>query len=128
MAKSPLTELFSTLKSYAQKLSDGERTPAEIATALNDWAHESADSVRAKIHEEVEAAVLKMGFIKRDEFDALARQVAQMKKTSKKAPAKKAPAKKAPAKKAPAKKAPAKKAPAKRVVKKSALKKKAVKR
>jgi BMFP domain-containing protein YqiC len=80
MAKSPLTELFSTLKSYAQKLSDGERTPAEIATALNDWAHESADSVRAKIHEEVEAAVLKMGFIKRDEFDALARQVAQMKK------------------------------------------------
>ena len=123
MAKSPLTELFSTLKSYAQKLSDGERTPAEIATALNDWAHESADSVRAKIHEEVEAAVLKMGFIKRDEFDALARQVAQMKKTSKKAPAKKAPAKKA-----PAKKAPAKKAPAKRVVKKSTLKKKAVKR
>ncbi|MEJ6761438.1 MAG: hypothetical protein QNK54_05525 [Candidatus Planktophila sp.] len=108
MAKSPLTELFSTLKSYAQKLSDGERTPAEIATALNDWAHESADSVRAKIHEEVEAAVLKMGFIKRDEFDALARQVAQMKKTSKKAPAKKAPAK--------------------RVVKKSTLKKKAVKR
>ncbi len=123
MAKSPLTELFSTLKSYAQKLSDGERTPAEIATALNDWAHESADSVRAKIHEEVEAAVLKMGFIKRDEFDALARQVAQMKKTGKKAPAKKAPAKKA-----PAKKAPAKKAPAKRVVKKSTLKKKAVKR
>lgn len=108
MAKSPLTELFSTLKSYAQKLSDGERTPAEIATALNDWAHESADSVRAKIHEEVEAAVLKMGFIKRDEFDALARQVAQMKKTSKKAPAKKTPAK--------------------RVVKKSTLKKKAVKR
>ena len=118
MAKSPLTELFSTLKSYAQKLSDGERTPAEIATALNDWAHESADSVRAKIHEEVEAAVLKMGFIKRDELDALARQVAKMKKTSKKAPAKKAPAKKA----------PAKKAPAKRVVKKSTLKKKAVKR
>jgi len=108
MAKSPLTELFSTLKSYAQKLSDGERTPAEIATALNDWAHESADSVRAKIHEEVEAAVLKMGFIKREQFDALARQVAQMKKTSKKAPAKKAPAK--------------------RVVKKSTLKKKAVKR
>ena len=113
MAKSPLTELFSTLKSYAQKLSDGERTPAEIATALNDWAHESADSVRAKIHEEVEAAVLKMGFIKRDEFDALARQVAQMKKTSKKTPAKKTPAKKT---------------PAKRVVKKSTLKKKAVKR
>jgi BMFP domain-containing protein YqiC len=105
MAKAPITEIFSTLKSYAQKLSDGERTPAEIATALNDWAHESADSVRAKIHEEVEAAVLKMGFVKREEFDALAKEVAALKKKS---PAKKV-AKKSPAKKI-AKKAPTKKA------------------
>lgn len=82
MAKAPITEIFSTLKSYAQKLSDGERTPAEIASALNDWAHESADSVRAKIHEEVESAVLKMGFVKREEFDALAKEVAQLKKKS----------------------------------------------
>jgi len=105
MAKAPITEIFSTLKSYAQKLSDGERTPAEIASALNDWAHESADSVRAKIHEEVEAAVLKMGFVKREEFDALAKEVAALKKIS---PAKKV-AKKSPAKKI-AKKAPTKKA------------------
>jgi BMFP domain-containing protein YqiC len=105
MAKAPLVEIFSTLKSYAQKLSDGERTPAEIASALNDWAHESADSVRAKIHEEVEAAVLKMGFVKREEFDALAKEVAALKK---KAPAKKIAKKTAPkkiAKKAPTKKA-----------------------
>jgi BMFP domain-containing protein YqiC len=104
MAKPPVSEIFTTLKSYAQKLSDGERTPAEIASALNDWAHESKDSVRAKIHEEVEAAVSKMGFIKRDEFDALANQVAAMKKTPAKKTAKKSPAKKI-AKKAPTKKA-----------------------
>lgn len=108
MAKPPVSELFSTLKSYAQKLSDGERTPAEIASALNEWAHESAESVRSKIHEEVESAVLKMGFVKREEFDALAKQVASLKKQ---APAKqiaKAPVKKSPkkvAKKAPTKKA-----------------------
>ena len=105
MAKAPVSEIFSTLKSYAQKLSDGERTPAEIASALNDWAHESADSVRAKIHEEVEAAVLKMGFVKREEFDALAKEVAALKK---KAPAKKIAKKTAPkkiAKNAPTKKA-----------------------
>jgi len=105
MAKAPVSEIFSTLKSYAQKLSDGERTPAEIASALNDWAHESADSVRAKIHEEVEAAVLKMGFVKREEFDALAKEVAALKK---KAPAKRIAKKTAPkkiAKKAPTKKA-----------------------
>ena len=104
MAKSPVTEIFSTLKTYAQKLSDGERTPAEIASALNDWAHESADSVRAKIHEEVEAAVLKMGFVKREEFDALAKQVAALKKNPVKKSAKKATTKKI-AKKAPTKKA-----------------------
>jgi len=104
MAKSPVTEIFSTLKTYAQKLSDGERTPAEIASALNDWAHESADSVRSKIHEEVEAAVLKMGFVKREEFDALAKQVAALKKKQTKKAAKKALTKKI-AKKAPTKKA-----------------------
>ena len=110
MAKAPITEIFSTLKSYAQKLSDGERTPAEIASALNDWAHESADSVRAKIHEEVEAAVLKMGFVKREEFDALAKEVAALKKKS---PAKKASKKSTPkkiAKKAPVKRTSSKKA------------------
>ena len=84
MAKAPISELFATLKSYTQKLSDGERTPAEIAAALNDWAHESAESLRAKIHDEVEAAVLKMGFVKREEFDVLAKEVAALKK---KAPA-----------------------------------------
>ena len=117
MAKTPISELLSTLKSYTQKLSDGERTPAEIASALNDWAHESAESLRAKIHDEVEAAVLKMGFVKREEFDALAKEVASLKK---KAPAKKAPAKKSSAKKSSAKK-PVKKS-VKRVAKKKVAK------
>jgi BMFP domain-containing protein YqiC len=112
MAKAPISELFSTLKSYAQKLSDGERTPAEIASALNDWAHESAESLRAKIHEEVETAVLKMGFVKREEFDALAQEVAHLKKSK--------------AKSAPTKKIA--RTPAKKSVKKSAPRKKAAKR
>ena len=104
MAKAPISELFATLKSYTQKLSDGERTPAEIASALNDWAHESAESVRAKIHDEVEAAVLKMGFVKREEFDALAREVQALKKKSPpKATAK--PVTKRTTKKSPVKKA-----------------------
>jgi len=106
MAKAPIAELFSTLKSYAQKLSDGERTPSEIASALNDWAHESAESIRGKIHEEVETAVLKMGFVKREEFDALAREVASLKKKAKKSAPKKV---------------------VKKVIKKSAARKKAAK-
>ncbi len=104
MAKAPVNEVFSTLKSYARKLSDGERTPAEIASALNDWAHESGQTLKAKISEEVEAAVLKMGFVKREEFDALVREVSALKKGSK-SPTKKSTAKKAPVKKSAAKKA-----------------------
>ena len=107
MAKSPILELFATLKSYAQKLSDGERSPAEIAAALNDWAHESAESVRGKIHEEVEAAVLKMGFVKREEFEVLVKEVEALKKVKKSA---------------------ARKPVTKKIAKKSTPKKKAVKR
>lgn len=102
MAKTPVNEVFSTLKSYARKLSDGERTPAEIAAALNDWAHESGQTLKAKISEEVEAAVLRMGFVKREEFDALVREVNALKKsrgkssTSKKSTPAKASVKKSP--------------------------------
>ena len=102
MAKTPVNEVFSTLKSYARKLSDGERTPAEIAAALNDWAHESGQTLKAKISEEVEAAVLRMGFVKREEFDVLVREVNSLKKsrgkssTSKKSASAKASVKKSP--------------------------------
>ncbi|MFM1910364.1 MAG: hypothetical protein RLZZ545_1062 [Actinomycetota bacterium] len=102
MAKTPVNEVFSTLKSYARKLSDGERTPAEIAAALNDWAHESGQTLKAKISEEVEAAVLRMGFVKREEFDALVLEVNALKKsrgkssTSKKSASAKASVKKSP--------------------------------
>ena len=103
----PLTELFATLKGYVNQLSAGERTPGEVGSALNDWARDSAESIKAKIHEEVEASVAKMGFVKREEFDALVREVNALKKSgAKKSPVKKNAAKKTAAKKVakPAKK------------------------
>jgi BMFP domain-containing protein YqiC len=90
-------DLFSSLKTYLTKLSDGEKTPQEVATALNAWARESADSLKAKIHDEVEATVLKMGFVKREEFDQLLARVdeiAPVKKKKKSSAKKAAPAKK----------------------------------
>jgi len=74
----PANDLFSTLRTYISKVTEGERTPAEVAAAVNSLARESADALKAKIHEEVEASVAKMGFIKRDEFDRLAAQVAAL--------------------------------------------------
>jgi BMFP domain-containing protein YqiC len=106
-------DIFSTLRTYVTKVTEGERTPAEVAAAVNSWARESADALKAKIHEEVEASVAKMGFIKRDEFDRLAAQVAAL---SGSAPKKKSSAKKSPAK--PAVKKTAAKKSAKKVVKK----------
>lgn len=100
MAKAS-NDLFSTLRTYLTKVTEGERSPAEVAAAVNSWARESADALKAKIHEEVEASVSKMGFIKREEFDRLAAQVAALGGES--APAKKAAAKKKSAAKAPKK-------------------------
>jgi len=96
MAKAS-NDLFSTLRTYITKVTEGERSPAEVAAAVNSWARESAEALKAKIHEEVEASVAKMGFIKREEFDRLAAQVAALsgeKSSVKKATTKKAPAKK----------------------------------
>ena len=110
----PANDLFSTLRTYISKVTEGERTPAEVAAAINSWARESADALKAKIHEEVEASVAKMGFIKRDEFDHLAAQVAALNGKN--------PAKSAPTEKAPAKKTNAKKSVTKKVVKKTVKK------
>ena len=107
-------DLFSTLKVYLTKVADGEHSPAEVATAVNTWVHESAESIKAKIQEEVEKSVAKMGFVKREEFDALKAELG----ISSKGSPKKATAKKATVKKAPVKKAPVKKAAPKKTVKK----------
>ncbi len=109
------TDLLGSLKTYLTKLSDGEKTPQEVAAAINSWARESADSLKTKIHEEVEAAALKLGFVKREEFDRLVARVDAIAPIKKSAPAKKsAPVKKAAPKKSTAKKAPAKKSAAKK--------------
>jgi len=105
MAKTPTSELFSTLKSYLNQISDGDRTPNEVASALNGWARESAESVKVKIAEEVEAQVAKMGFIKRAEYEKLMARVEKLEKAaSKKSTVKKSPTKKIAAKKPSVKK------------------------
>ena len=109
MAKAS-NDLFSTLRTYLSKVTEGERSPAEVAAAVNSWARESAEALKAKIHEEVDASVAKMGFIKREEFDRLVAQVAALS------------AGKPAVKKSTTKKAPAKKSVKKSTVKKSAMK------
>jgi hypothetical protein len=112
-------DLFSTLRTYLTKVSEGEKSPAEIAAALNVWVRESGEALKSKIEEEVESSVSKMGFVKREEFDQLKRRIDAM--TPESAPKKAASTvqtsapKKAPSKKVAAKKSPVKKSAAKKV-------------
>ena len=119
-------DLFDSLRTYINKVSVNEKSAAEIANSVNAWVRESGEAVKLKIEEEVESTVLRMGFVKRAEFEALAAEVAKLAgkpvvtKSAKKATAKKSAA----PKKATAKKTTAKKP----VAKKSAAKKSAVKK
>jgi BMFP domain-containing protein YqiC len=129
-------DLFDSLRTYINKVSVNEKSAAEIANSVNAWVRESGEAVKQKIEEEVDSTVLRMGFVKRAEFDALAAEVARLggkpvvAKSANRASSKKSAApKKATAKKTAAKKATAKKpvtrksAPKKSAVKKSATKK-----
>ena len=123
-------DLFDSLRTYINKVSVNEKSAAEIANSVNAWVRESGEAVKQKIEEEVESTVLRMGFVKRAEFDALAAEVARLggkpvaaksaaKKatTAKKATAKKSATKKPAVKKTAAKKSTAKKSAAKKVSK-----------
>lgn len=103
-------DIFSTLRVYLSKLTEGEHTPAEVLASVNAWLRESGESIKAKIEEEVEHAVAKRGFVKQADFDQLKKEVDALRAVSvkpKKAAVKKAtPAKLTAVKKATKKAAP----------------------
>ena len=139
-------DLFDSLRTYINKVSVNEKSAAEIANSVNAWVRESGEAVKQKIEEEVESTVLRMGFVKRAEFEALAAEVAKLggkpvaaksSSAKKAASAKKSPARKASASNASAtksatknpavKKATAKKSPVKKATVKKSVAKKASK-
>lgn len=120
-------DLFESLRTYINQVSVNEKSAAEIANSVNTWVRESGEAVKQKIEEEVEATVLRMGFVKRAEFEVLAAEVAKL--GGKKAPAKSATVKKSPAQKSTAKKSTVKKSAVKKsTAKKSTAKKSAAKK
>jgi len=126
-------DLFDSLRTYINKVSVNEKSATEIANSVNAWVRESGEAVKQKIEEEVESTVLRMGFVKRAEFEALAAEVAKLggkSVSAKSAGTQKASTKKSAApRKATAKKAAVKKsATSKTATKKPAAKKSAVKK
>jgi topoisomerase IA-like protein len=124
-------DLLSALRTYLSKVSSGEKSPQEVAAALNAWARESGEAIKVRVEEELQRSAKKMGFAKQEDLDRLAREVEVLKSKlvvggrSGAAPTKKtstknsAPQKNA-AKKPVAKKSSAKKSSSKKTVKKAA--------
>ena len=103
-------DLLSALRTYLTMLSSGEKSPQEIAAALNQWAKESGEAIKTRVEEEVKTSVKKMGFAKQEDLDRLAREVELLKTKLVTTPRASKPAKKkAPAKKSAAKKSASKK-------------------
>jgi hypothetical protein len=72
-------DLFSALRTYLTKISSGEKTPQEVAAALNAWARESGEAIKVKIEEEVKKNVSRMGFAKATDLKRLEREVMELK-------------------------------------------------
>lgn len=113
-------DIFSTLRTYLTKVTDGDTKATEVASAVNQWLREGGEALKVKIEDEVERSVSKMGFVKRGEFEALKEELARLKielkndgpikRATKKAATKDSTAKKAAPKKAAVKKTASKKA------------------
>jgi hypothetical protein len=124
-------DLLSALRTYLSKVSSGEKSPQEVAAALNAWARESGEAIKVRVEEEMQRSAKKMGFAKQEDLDRLAREVEVLKSklvvggrsgaapTKKTSTKKSAPQKNA-AKKPVAKKSSAKKSSSKKTVKKAA--------
>ncbi len=114
-----VNDIFSTLRTYLSKVTDGDKKATEVATAVNQWLREGGEALKVKIEDEVERSVSKMGFVKRGEFEALKEELARLKvdlntEGTTKASSKKTEAKASAAKKAAPKKAAVKKAASKK--------------
>lgn len=73
-------DLLGALRTYLSKVSAGEKSPQEVAAALNQWAKESGEAIKARIEEEVERKVSRMGFAKQSDLVRLEREVAELKR------------------------------------------------
>jgi BMFP domain-containing protein YqiC len=110
-------DIFSTLRTYLTKVTDGDKSATEVASAVNQWVREGGEALKIKIEDEVERSVSKMGFVKRGEFEALKEEVVRLKAETKKESSKKTATKKPVTKKPATKKAAAKKSTVKKASK-----------
>lgn len=71
-------DLFSALRTYLTKVTAGEKTPQEIAAALNTWARESSEAIKERVEEEIQRSAKKMGFAKQSDLEKIARELEEL--------------------------------------------------
>lgn len=62
------------------KLGNGEKSPQELAAALNVWARESGEAIKNRVEEEVKRSVSKMGFAKESDLKRLEVELTELKR------------------------------------------------
>jgi hypothetical protein len=66
------------------KLGNGEKSPQELAAALNSWARESGEALKSRVEEEVKRSVAKMGFAKESDLKRIESEIAELRAQIKK--------------------------------------------
>ena len=75
-------DIFSALRTYIGKMSGGEKSAADMSAALATWIKESGDGFKARIEGEIESAATKMGFVRKEELEALIARIAKLEEQS----------------------------------------------
>jgi len=80
-------DFLSSIRIYAQSLSNGEKSAGEVSAALNHWVKESGEALKEKIESEIESAAIRMGFVRKSDLDSLLLRIEELEKNC--SPAKK---------------------------------------
>ena len=71
-------DIFSALRTYIGKMSGGEKSAAEMSAALSSWIKESGEGFKVRIEAEIESAARKMGFVRKEDLEALIARIAKL--------------------------------------------------
>jgi hypothetical protein len=75
-------DIFASLRSYASKLSNGEKSAAEVSAALTSWAKESGEGIKDRVEVEIESALLKMGFLRKKDIAPLIKRIDELERSA----------------------------------------------
>jgi polyhydroxyalkanoate synthesis regulator phasin len=74
------SDFFSSLRKAADSLSNGEKSAADLGHAVNNWVKESGEALKEKIDSEFESVALRLGFVRKEDLETMAKRIASLEK------------------------------------------------